>query len=327
MDISPLTDLDEWRRAAAGCQSATFFHTVDWYQAFTAQAQGRLHPLRIVFPDGGRAVFPLLETDAGPGRRHFLSGPGGVYGGWIGACPADNRAARLAEVAVRRYAPNLFWRLNPFEATQAPLAGRGWRADTTQVIDLQAGPAAALHAWSKGHHAAAAQALRHGVTVRRAASSGDWQGYFSCYLASLERWGKTASSRYGWPLFERFASLPSSHVQLWLAEREGRLLAGALVFLHNRHAVYWHGAAHSEGFRFRPVHLLQQEIIRHICTLGIRWYDLNPSGGHHGVEAFKRGFGGQRLPAPYLDQRTRRSLRQLAAAATRRLLAGVRSRP
>ncbi len=46
------------------------------------------------------------------------------------------------------------------------------------------------------------------------------------------------------------------------------------------------------------MNLLMATAIAHSCEVGQEWFDMNPSDGHAGTEAFKRGFGTTTLPCP-----------------------------
>src|SRR4029079_1053277 len=84
----------------------------------------------------------------------------------------------------------------------------------------------------------------------------------------------------------------------------GEIAAGALCLYSRRHVAYWHGAARERLLECRPVHLLIETALHDACERGMRWFDFNPSGGHRGVEAFKKGFGAEGVPAPMVRWRT-----------------------
>jgi hypothetical protein len=301
MVIQLLHDELEWRWTAERCSWATFFQTPDWFNAFLAgEANWSIQILKFSFPDGASAIFPFLSRRISWRRRMFLSGPAGVYGGWIAISPLPpHQQQQIINYLISNY-DDIVWRMNPYAGLLLDHHPE-LRPDHTTVLDLKQGTDAIFHGLSKGHHAAVNQASRHGVLVRRASSLADWENYFNCYQNSLQRWGEAASSRYGWEIFSTLARLPQPDVSLWLAESQGRLLAGALCFSHHRHTVYWHGAAYRDAFPDRPVHLLISEIIRDAYNRGDDWFDFNPSGGHSGVERFKQGFGGQQFESPVLE--------------------------
>ena len=173
------------------------------------------------------------------------------------------------------------------------------------MVDLRGGLVDVERRWSKGHRAAAKQARRAGVAIRRASSRADWQVYDAIYRDSLIRWGDSATTEHPARLFEEFSKLESDRVNLWLAEFEGKAVAGALCLHGVEHISYWHGAAMADSFHLRPVHLLMFEAMRDACERGYTWFDFNPTGGLEGVRAFKKSFGVEVKDTPVVRLRPR----------------------
>ena len=88
-------------------------------------------------------------------------------------------------------------------------------------------------------------------------------------------------------------------MRLWLACADDDPVAGVIVLTAGRTAVYWHGAAVPERGP-GAANLLHWEAIGRLAAEGRALYDLNPSGGHPGVERFKRTLGAAPAPAPLL---------------------------
>lgn len=305
-DIRPASS-EEWDAVWRACPYGTYFQSREWAEIWSAYDPRGLAPapMRVRFSDGQSALLPLSR------RRHlgglsytYVASPAGTFGGWLSADPIGREhVAQLVRYLTRH---DLVWRVSPYADPGPELGGLATRADTTLAVDLRDGFPALLRQWSKGHRATIGQARRNQISVAESRDRQDWETYFEIYGQSLDRWGSEASSRYGWPLFAQLRDRASPSIKLWLALLSGRPVAGALVFHAQRHAVYWHGAALSEHFPKRPVHLLVHDIMHDAAARGLAWFDFNPSGGHEGVAAFKRGFGAQPLPAPVVHTRTLR---------------------
>lgn len=294
-----------WDRAFAACAHATWFHCREWGEVWTRCTKGlvRAAPVEITFSDGKSAVLTLAVATHYRGLvKSWLSGPAGTYGGWVSADALEPaHASLLSDYLYDRHA-ELYWRLNPYDATAAAARLRGVSPDETDAVLLTPGFEQVRRNLSKGHAAAVRKAQREGVTVRSASSEQDWRDYFAVYEDSLRRWGDKVSSRYSWCLFDELRRLASPHVRLWLAEHSGRVVAGALCFSSDRIVVYWHGAALEQSFPVHPVHYLLYEAIRDACLRGLEWFDFNPSGGHASLRVFKRGFGTQVLPSAVVQR-------------------------
>jgi hypothetical protein len=214
------------------------------------------------------------------------------YGGWIGDELDDDRARGAAWYILEQLG-SVVWIANPYEPRGLAIAQQAGREGHTLVLDLQEGFAAVRGRWSKGHRAAAKSARRQGVTARRGTGRADWLAYFEAYRDSLSRWGRGVTSRYGWPMFDALARVPEC--ELWVAEHEGTIIAGVVCLRDRQRVIYWHAATLERAFPLRPSNLLLETAIADACERGSGIFDLGASGGHKGVEAFKRSFGAMPL--------------------------------
>lgn len=294
-----------WWDVARQCDYATFFHTPLWHRLGTRAVEGsRDISFSAVLPDGTRAVVPLLKL---PTRYLRLFGEAvstfaGCYGGPIADRPlAPGDRSRLYAAADRVLGRTVL-NGNPLaEGREQRPRGFDEVADTTHLLRLDAPFDEIFSRFSKGHKASTKQGRGAGVVTRVGTSSEDYRRYFALYEAALERWGEDTTSRYPWSLFDESQGLAARHpdeIRLWLGERSGTVVSGALVFYWNRHAVYWHGASNDEGRDVSATNVVLADVIKDACVRGLEWFDLNPSGGHEGVAAFKRRFGAEEVGFP-----------------------------
>ncbi len=301
--IRPASDV-EWDRAWDDCDYATFFHGREWAELWRAYTRGRVRPApRVVeLSDGTSVVLPLSHRRGWRAERHFSSFAG-TYGGWISSTAVGPEHARVLCELMRSEFTGIVWRINPFDPWAPALRLPRCEPDITHVLDLSLGLAALRQRWTRGHRSAERQARRRGIHVRRASAGADWARYYRLYVRALSRWGQSATSRYGRRLFRAMARRNSPHVGLWLAEAPGvGPVAGTVALYSRHHVIVWHGAALAEYFPLRPANLLYVEVMKHGEAAGYRWFDFNPSGGHTGVEAFKRSFGGEVRSCPLVSR-------------------------
>jgi lipid II:glycine glycyltransferase (peptidoglycan interpeptide bridge formation enzyme) len=148
---------------------------------------------------------------------------------------------------------------------------------------------------------------RKGVTVREGSES-DLVTFNQLMAETAER------DRFGVhdPAYYELAYrlfVPFGRAALLLAEYEGEVLAGLMVFALGRMAWYFYGASSNEHRNLMPTYLLQWEAMRWAKARGCTTYDLwgipdadeetleaqfaERSDGLWGVYRFKRGFGGR----------------------------------
>ena len=304
-DVRPATAA-EWETAWSTCPYATYFQSPGWAGDWSRYSGGGLRPapLLVTLSDGMRVVLPLTRQRRrrGLADRHLLS-PAGTYGGWLVAEGLPKPQAEALLSWILRSRASLWWRVNPFDPCAAVLEEVAEQPDTTHVLHLPHGPEAAFARASRGHRSAVHKARRSGLTVRRAVSAEDWACYYGVYEDSVARWGARATSRYDASLFEILRRRGGPDVELWLVELDAALVvAGGLCVYGPRHAAYWHGAALGEYFGSRPANLLVHELVVDACARGLDWFDLNPSGGHEGVDVFKKRVGGETLSCPVIER-------------------------
>ena len=140
-------------------------------------------------------------------------------------------------------------------------------------------------------------AEKKGVTVEKAGveALAEW---YALYRETAER-DKISihSEKYYRDLFGH-----APHLSLWLARFEGKLLAGNIVLVHGKQAVYLYGASSNEHRNLMAPYALQWAALRDCREQGATEYDLfgipptdDPQHPMHGLYRFKNGFGGDRI--------------------------------
>lgn len=142
-------------------------------------------------------------------------------------------------------------------------------------------------------------AARKGVTVRVATTSEEVRQWYKLYLVTSARdnFGIHTLDYYlrAWELFAACDEL-----RLFLAEHDGRLLAGIFVAVFAGQAIYLYGASGNEDRHLMPNYALQWEAILWAKRQGARLYDFwgipdtdDADEAMAGVYRFKRSWGGR----------------------------------
>jgi Acetyltransferase (GNAT) domain len=315
---------DAWLDVARNCDYATFFHTPIWSELVTRTFPDLRDATRHTTLGRTRVVLPLVEVARRLGGRLTVahSTAFGCYGGLIADGPVDEAARDHVHRSALRSG------IVELEVTQSPLArfsaprfrAVAAREDFTDLLPLTGGWPAVAGRFTSERRREIKKGKDAGVRTRIATTLDDYRSYFAAYEDSLRRWGEGVTLRYPWDLFEvchDLAQRHPAHVKLWLAERDGETLGGALNFYWNQHAVGWHSAVYARALDSHAFAILVADAVEEACKRGFSWFDLNPSGGLDGVAAFKRRFGGERRAIARIRYQTRllRSVARVRRAA------------
>jgi len=141
-------------------------------------------------------------------------------------------------------------------------------------------------------------AARKGVTVRRGESQADLDAFYSLYETTSERDQFFIHNKEHYKDVVRLYR-EGDHVAVFLAEYEGKVIAGTIVLWLGRWSWYMYGASANEHRERMPNHLLQWTGMQWAKSQGCWYYnfrgipDLLEEGQElWGVYVFKRGFGG-----------------------------------
>jgi len=95
---------------------------------------------------------------------------------------------------------------------------------------------------------------------------------------------------------------PSGEAELYLAEYEGKIIAGNIVTFDHQTAIYYYGASSSEHRNVMAPYLLQWQAILDAKKRDLKYYDFlgiapanSPGHPWAGVTNFKKKFGGQHI--------------------------------
>ncbi len=142
-------------------------------------------------------------------------------------------------------------------------------------------------------------AARKGVTVRAATTSEEVRQWYKLYLvtSTRDKFGIHTLDYYlrAWELFTA-----RDELRLFLAEHDGRLLAGIFVAIFAGQAIYLYGASGNEDRHLMPNYALQWEAILWAKRQGAYLYDFwgvpdtdDVDEAMAGVYRFKRSWGGR----------------------------------
>ncbi|MDI6400550.1 GNAT family N-acetyltransferase [Balneolaceae bacterium ANBcel3] len=237
------------------------------------------------------------------------SSPAGTYGGWLtedGSILDTEETAFLLKTLFEA-SETLVLRLSPFlileqkndsgPFTNVSGAGISCIPDQTYILDTRIGLEALEKRWKKKLGRKLKKAETSGVCIHRTDQNTDIERFYTLYKSCIETWNPPPGHIYP-PEFIATLLKDTGSADLWIAEYENKVIAGAIVARGINHWAYWLGATDRNYSHLRAANLLHTQIIITQCNEGVQWYDFNPSAGLKGVEQFKASFGATKKAAP-----------------------------
>ena len=183
-----------------------------------------------------------------------------------------------------------------------PLLPLGCENTLTQtlIIDLRDGIDAVWHRMEGRARTAVRKAERAGIKVREAGPD-EADAYYRLHCETYERTGVPAHPEaFFRKIWEKY--LADGRCRVWFAERGGKVVAAENFGIFKGRAVYWTGAASTQGLGVSANSLIQWHAVRWMAENDIQWYETGEAfpnirdGKLKGLSDFKQSFGGRLYP-------------------------------
>ena len=325
------------RAELSACDNAASFLQSGFWGAFKARFGWEALSFKVSWKgcevNSPLTVQPLLVL-----RRSMAAGfPGGrgpslAYIPWgpeLPSCYANDSAGELRGTAIKELAlalrdflpgDTVFIRFDPpwyseGADTAAPSlpppfirSGADIQPPDTVLIDLAQSMDLIFEQMKPKWRYNARLALKKGVTVRRAAAEETGVFYKLLKETALRDGIAIHNLEYYQTLISDSSSLIShsqTHVNLYLAEHEGDVLAGIVTLFRGREGVYLYGASSDKKRNLMAPYALQVKAMEDAKAYGCGVYDLfgippdnDSSHPMAGLYQFKTGFGGKIIHRP-----------------------------
>jgi len=296
---------DQWDAFVAAHPSGHFLQSSTWLE-FKARQGGQA--LRVGIMRDGQLVAGggMLLRDLALGWRmaYLPRGPVCDFADdavcWTLRNALD-RAARARRAIALTYEPHQL----PSVALAARLTWLGLRLArpvqprSTIVVDLTPSPEEIAARQKHKTRYNTRLSARRGVVVAQAEDEDEVRAWCDLMAVTAARDSFAAyPAEYYLEAWRAFHA--AGRGTLFLARHEGRLLAGILVTVFGREAIYLYGASGNEERRLMPNNLLQWEALLWARDRGAQSFDMwgipdtaAPDEPLRGVARFKEGWGGQ----------------------------------
>jgi len=148
------------------------------------------------------------------------------------------------------------------------------------------------------------KALENKVEVKNYQDLSRWDDFVKLFAETTQRQKFTSHNLvYIKKQFECFEE--KNNIKLYLAEIDGKTLAGAIILSYAKTSVYLHAASNNLGRDLGAAHLLVWTAIQDAKKVGNNSFDLwgistedRPNYSWKGITIFKNGFGGEVVDYP-----------------------------
>ena len=308
-ECDPSSD-PRWDRFVADHEDGHFYHSAGWLEVVT-ELTGHV-PIALTCEDGtGRVVgvLPMVLRPVGVlnrRARYYSSLPHTPYAGPL-AETGEVYATLLGAAAERvAHTPGSWLSVRSTVEDLGQWLPLSVTTRTTYVLELPPPDQPLRFGDSRNHGAirrAVRKAARTGVRVRPAETESDLRAWYQLYLETM-RWHVVLP----WP-YRMFVALwralgPRGHVQLLLAEQEGRtgasLLAGSLFLRFGGRVMYAKNGRQQGQLAARPNDAIFWHSIHEASAAGYRYYDFGEvRESNEGLGRFKSKWGAQ--PQPFFS--------------------------
>ncbi len=165
------------------------------------------------------------------------------------------------------------------------------------LLDLSKDERALLADMRKNTRHALKQASKMPIRILSGATEELLKKFYDVHLETSRRQHFVPYSwNYLQAQLETFGS--KDELKIYLAEYEGKIIAGAIIMFYGTEGVYHHGASLSEYNKIPGSYLIQWEAIREAKKRGLKRYNFwgvvenAPKHPWSGLSFFKQGFGG-----------------------------------
>ncbi len=301
--IDPLSDV-RWDPFVSSHPYGTIYHHSDWLRVIQL-TYGQIEPLALVLEEGGRItsalVFCIVRSRL-TGNR-IVSLPFTSYCDPLVSCTAD--FSRLLDGILEHVSPmgpSRYYELRALHAVDHIKDDRlkAHHYYKIHLLDLGIGFDKVQASFHRDCiRKSVRKAMRSGIIVRAAETEQDLKAYYFFHGRSRRKLGLPIQPynffRNMWQIMA-----PSDHFALLLAELEGEIIGGLIVFKFRTTVSMEHIGTDTAHLLLRPNHLLYWKAIEMACDEGYLCADFGKTTpDNQGLLDFKRRWGAEMYEVPY----------------------------
>ena len=293
-----------WNEFVRTTSAGTFFHLLEW-RDLVARHFG-YQPFYLYVEEKGEisAVLPLFLANSLLFGRNLISIPVGIYGGVVSRKEEATKLLlrRAQELAHECRASHLEIRGNPYGQNDSVYEdGNGEfrfkRMDhhVTFIREIDSKEENNFARIPRKQRRMIRQAQKHGL--RSFVDDSRLLDCFQIYAESLRNLGTPV---YSYKYFQDLKKTFGDHCRILRVEYQSKIIAGVLSFFYKDQVLPYYGGALKQYFHLAPNDFMYWELMSYGGAKGYRTFDFGRSKRDTGSFDFKRHWGFDPLPLPYL---------------------------
>jgi len=293
---------DKWNVFVERNSYATPYHLWEWGEALSSTYKLQRYYLAITKNNEITGILPLIRVKSLLFGDRLISLPFCEYGGPLVDVGLSSDEIRLVTEALLDAANQLArtLRVEYVEIRGSLMAGestdvkgyKNFQRYVTFGINLEKeldGLWSGLH---RSTRSPIRKAMRSGIEIKELEEVRQLEDYYQLYLETQKRHG---SPPHKYELFKNLyeALNVRGKIKVLLANYHGKLIAGLIIFLHNRTIFAWNNVTGTQHRGLNPTNLLIWNVIEWGVRKGHRIFDLGRTRRGTTIHVFKRRWGGQ----------------------------------
>ncbi|MGZ7209601.1 MAG: peptidoglycan bridge formation glycyltransferase FemA/FemB family protein [Methanobacterium sp.] len=297
MEYSKVSD-KEWEEIILKSDNSSFHNSPLWAKVMEKTHNYRT-ATRLYDINGKEILIPMMELNLNKfGLKRVVSMPGNNDGGIFSESEitTDDSKAIVNDIVGGR---NLSLIINLLSKESFSQLKEEWKYkddwNYTHILDLEGKTFEDIWKNYNGKtRTSIRKAEKTGVEVRDATSLNDFKIFYDIFSNASKKWGLETPPE-PFQLLENVYKYGSDHVELSLAIKDDKIIAGLLSFLYSKTVNLYMSAFLPEYGTFNPKRMLYSESIEYACQEGCEYLNMGPSGNIDHIGNFKEEFGAEKV--------------------------------
>jgi len=295
MEIKEIKEKEVWDEFVSSFEMAQFLNSWSWGE-FQENLGKKIWRFGVYRNEKLISALMLIKNNL-PFKKNYLYSP--RFPILTEAVPAEIFINKIKEIAKKEN--SIFWRVDLFNTQifkDVPFKKiPDLQPSKTILLDLTKSEDEILEAMHPKTRYNIRLAEKGGVRVKIGQSNQEIEIFLKLLLQTAQR---DKFKIYPLNYYRKLLQLNKNFVKLFLAEYQGKIMAGNLMIFFAETATYLHGASADEFKNVMAPFLLHWIVIKEAKRLCLKYYDFwgIDEKKWPGVTRFKKGFGGKIVEYP-----------------------------